>query len=98
MCCSLPASLTCALSTWTSWWMCAEHVNLVVNMDLPRDAATYMHRIGRTGRYGALGRAVSLISPAQLDLLRSFLFQVKGGEVSCNISVWEPRRLWCSHY
>lgn len=77
--------------------MRAEHVNLVVNMDLPRDAATYMHRIGRTGRYGALGRAVSLISPAQLDLLRSFLFQVKGGEVSCNISVWGPRRLRCSH-
>ena len=70
--------------------MCAEHVNLVVNMDLPRDAATYMHRIGRTGRYGALGRAVSLITQSQLDLLRSFLFQVKGGEVSPPLCMVSP--------
>ena len=62
----------------------------MVNMDLPRDAATYMHRVGRTGRYGALGRAISLISPPQLDLLRSFLFQVKGGEVSMDRFVWPP--------
>lgn len=31
-----------------------EHVNLVVNMDLPWDTQTYLHRIGRTGRFGIL--------------------------------------------
>ena len=29
-----------------------EHVNLVVNLDLPIDAATYTHRVGRSGRFG----------------------------------------------
>lgn len=36
-------------------------VNLVVNFDLPTDAEDYVHRIGRTGRAGASGVAISLI-------------------------------------
>lgn len=31
-----------------------ERINLVINMDLPRDVETYLHRIGRTGRFGNL--------------------------------------------
>ena len=30
-------------------------VNLVVNLGLPRDAATYVHRVGRAGRFGSQG-------------------------------------------
>lgn len=30
----------------------AEHVNLVVNMDVPYDAETLLHRVGRAGRFG----------------------------------------------
>src|SRR6266851_4311438 len=37
-----------------------EGVSHVVNYDLPQDAEDYVHRIGRTGRAGALGTAVSL--------------------------------------
>ncbi|MCO5975281.1 DEAD/DEAH box helicase [Ideonella oryzae] len=37
---------------------------VVVNYDLPRAAADYVHRIGRTARAGASGLAVSFISPA----------------------------------
>ncbi len=36
-------------------------VNFVVNFDLPTDAEDYVHRIGRTGRAGASGTAISLI-------------------------------------
>jgi ATP-dependent RNA helicase RhlE len=36
---------------------------VVVNFDLPRSPADYIHRIGRTGRAGASGLAVSFISP-----------------------------------
>jgi ATP-dependent RNA helicase RhlE len=43
---------------------------LVVNYDLPLVAADYIHRIGRTGRAGMAGRAVSLFSPSERDLLR----------------------------
>jgi ATP-dependent RNA helicase RhlE len=43
---------------------------LVVNFDLPLVPEDYIHRAGRTGRAGAAGRAVSLVSPADRDLLR----------------------------
>ncbi|MCV6611013.1 MAG: DEAD/DEAH box helicase [Amphritea sp.] len=38
-------------------------VSLVVNFDMPKQAEEYVHRIGRTGRAGAKGRAVSLVGP-----------------------------------
>lgn len=37
----------------------AERVNLVVNLDVPVDWETYMHRIGRAGRFGTLGLTVT---------------------------------------
>jgi len=43
---------------------------LVVNFDLPMVPEDYIHRAGRTGRAGLAGRAVSLVSPADRDLLR----------------------------
>ena len=43
---------------------------LVVNFDLPLVAEDYIHRAGRTGRAGFPGRAVSLVSAADRDLLR----------------------------
>ena len=43
---------------------------LVVNFDLPLVAEDYIHRAGRTGRAGLAGRAVSLVSPADRELLR----------------------------
>jgi ATP-dependent RNA helicase RhlE len=42
----------------------------VVNFDLPRSAEDYVHRIGRTGRAGADGIAISLVSEAELPQLR----------------------------
>jgi ATP-dependent RNA helicase RhlE len=43
---------------------------LVVNYDLPMVAEDYVHRVGRTGRAGHNGRAVSLVSPPESSLLR----------------------------
>ncbi len=39
-----------------------DDVSLVVNYDIPSDREVYVHRIGRTGRAGKKGRAVSLVS------------------------------------
>lgn len=40
-------------------------IELVINYDLPEHAEDYVHRIGRTGRAGAEGRAISIASPDQ---------------------------------
>ncbi|NXA05329.1 DDX20 helicase, partial [Sapayoa aenigma] len=43
----------------TSRGIDAEKVNLVINLDVPVDWETYMHRIGRAGRFGTLGLSVT---------------------------------------
>lgn len=42
----------------------------VVNFELPHVSEDYVHRIGRTGRAGASGEAVSLVAVDELDLIR----------------------------
>jgi ATP-dependent RNA helicase RhlE len=42
-------------------------IELVVNFDLPQSANDYIHRIGRTGRAGHVGRAISFATPDQRD-------------------------------
>jgi len=42
----------------------------VVNFDLPQVAEDYVHRIGRTGRNGESGTAISLVSPSDVPMLR----------------------------
>ena len=37
-------------------------VNVVINFDFPRNSETYLHRIGRSGRYGHLGLAINMIT------------------------------------
>jgi len=37
-------------------------VNVVINFDFPKNSETYLHRIGRSGRYGHLGLALNLIT------------------------------------
>jgi len=43
----------------------------VVNMDLPNVPEDYVHRIGRTGRAGQTGHALSLVSAEERDLLKA---------------------------
>lgn len=46
-----------------------DEVNYVVNYDLPTQAEDYVHRIGRTGRAGAKGRAISFVTPETQEAL-----------------------------
>lgn len=49
-----------------------DRVNLVVNCDLPQNPHTYLHRVGRTGRFGTLGLAVSIVNgDSDLSLLEA---------------------------
>jgi len=45
-------------------------VSVVVNYDLPRDPATYLHRIGRAGRFGRKGLAINLVADRDIAQLR----------------------------
>lgn len=55
----------------TSRGIDAENVNLVINLDLPRKPRVYLHRIGRAGRFGSQGAAISLVpGNAGLKLLK----------------------------
>ena len=47
-----------------------EQINLVVNMELPGDADTYVHRIGRTGRAGRAGMSILLLTQREEFRLR----------------------------
>lgn len=42
-------------------------VNVVVNFDFPRNSETYLHRIGRSGRFGHLGLAINFITDEDKD-------------------------------
>ncbi|MCK9272106.1 DEAD/DEAH box helicase [Candidatus Gracilibacteria bacterium] len=48
-----------------------KNVELVVNYDVPSDPESYIHRIGRTGRAGATGKAVMLVSRGEKLALRN---------------------------
>jgi ATP-dependent RNA helicase DDX47/RRP3 len=43
-------------------------VDLVVNLDLPHDSKTYVHRVGRTARAGKSGNAVSFVTQYDVEL------------------------------
>ena len=46
-------------------------IELVINYDLPDDSEQYVHRIGRTGRAGHKGRAISFATPEQSKDVRN---------------------------
>jgi ATP-dependent RNA helicase DeaD len=48
-----------------------EHVSHVVNYDVPSNPDAYVHRIGRTGRAGRDGVAITLVEPREHRLLRN---------------------------
>jgi ATP-dependent RNA helicase DeaD len=47
-----------------------ERISHVVNFDIPTDTESYVHRIGRTGRAGRKGDAISFVTPRERHLLK----------------------------
>jgi len=46
------------------------HVSLVINYDLPNDRELYIHRIGRSGRFGRKGVAINFVKNEDIRILR----------------------------
>tara|TARA_Y100000389_G_scaffold31966_1_gene27128 strand:+ start:2797 stop:3945 length:1149 start_codon:yes stop_codon:yes gene_type:complete len=47
-----------------------QQVSLVINYDVPKYRETYIHRIGRSGRYGRKGLAINFVNNDELSLMR----------------------------
>ena len=65
---------------------------LVVNFDLPMVAEDYVHRIGRTGRAGASGEAISLVAPDEAGLLRAIHRVLKQDIEMVSVEGYAPSR------
>jgi ATP-dependent RNA helicase RhlE len=69
-----------------------DQLPMVINFDLPMVAEDYVHRIGRTGRAGAEGLAISLVSHEEDGLLRDIRRLLKQDIAVEAISGFEPSR------
>jgi len=61
-------------------------VKLVINFDFPQSVSSYVHRIGRTGRAGKPGEAVTYFGDADAELLRSIAQTIK--DSGCDVPQW----------
>eukprot|EP00300_Choanocystis_sp_HF-7_P017394 c19717_g1_i6.p4 GENE.c19717_g1_i6~~c19717_g1_i6.p4 ORF type:complete len:117 (+),score=35.54 c19717_g1_i6:1423-1773(+) len=68
-----------------------ERVNVVINYDMPPDADSYLHRVGRASRFGTRGLAISFVTQQGVDcqVLESVQsrFEVKVTELPDEIDV-----------
>ncbi|HET6433684.1 DEAD/DEAH box helicase [Dyella sp.] len=67
-----------------------DQLPMVINYDLPMVAEDYVHRIGRTGRAGSEGMAVSLVSHDESGLLRDIRMLVKQDIAITPVEGFEP--------
>ena len=65
-----------------------QQLSLVINYDLPREKETYIHRIGRSGRYGRKGVAINLINDREVEYMKHIedFYDTKISEMPENIS------------
>lgn len=48
-----------------------QQVSIVINYDIPRDVANYIHRIGRSGRYGRKGMGINFVTESSWETLEA---------------------------
>lgn len=47
-------------------------VTHIINLDLPSDSKDYLHRVGRTGRAGKSGTAISIVTEKEISLIKKY--------------------------
>merc|ERR1712004_584223 len=64
-----------------------ERVNIVINYDMPSDSDSYLHRVGRAGRFGTKGLAITFSADDDAAVLKSVQerFEVNVGEMPAKI-------------
>ena len=65
-----------------------QQLSLVINFDLPREKETYIHRIGRSGRYGRKGVSINLINDREVEYMKHIeeFYDTKINEMPQNIA------------
>lgn len=63
-------------------------VSIVINYDLPRDKESYIHRIGRSGRYGKKGNAINFVPDDEEQILREIevFYQTQINELPAEVT------------
>jgi superfamily II DNA/RNA helicase len=65
-----------------------QHVSTVINFDIPKCQFTYLHRIGRSGRWGRKGMAINFVTKQDIHLMRKIegYYGIKIEELPSNFS------------
>lgn len=65
-----------------------QHVSLVINFDLPTNLENYIHRIGRSGRFGRKGVAINMVTEETLHMLTKIqnFYDTKIEELPTNVA------------
>jgi len=65
-----------------------QHVSIVINFDLPANRESYLHRIGRSGRYGRKGVAINLVTSRDIQTLKDLevFYNTQCDELPMNFS------------
>jgi ATP-dependent RNA helicase UAP56/SUB2 len=77
-----------------------ERVNIVINYDMPDSADSYLHRVGRAGRFGTKGLAITFVSsPEDLVVLNKVQerFEVVITELSTTTIDNSAYSIFCSN-
>jgi len=65
-----------------------QHVSTVINFDIPKCQFTYLHRIGRSGRWGRKGMAINFVTQNDIYLMRNIekYYKITIEELPANIT------------
>ena len=63
-----------------------QHVSTVINFDIPKCVNTYLHRIGRSGRWGRKGLAINFVTRKDINYMRDIEnhYKIKIEELPCS--------------
>jgi ATP-dependent RNA helicase DeaD len=66
-----------------------ENVSHVINYDFPQDAEDYVHRIGRTGRAGKTGIAITFLTPSERGRQKEVVSYTHQPAIDCSLPTYE---------